>query len=75
LAHRRLNFHFFCGGVLNESQIQRIKLPADELAEFRFCKRDEAVNLLIPGLAVAGISLSAIEQNRIVYIEDGVEIL
>lgn len=44
---RTESLHFiFYGGVLSEEQIASIHLPADELGEYRFLERDQALSLL-----------------------------
>jgi len=70
------SLHFvFYGGVLSEEQIQQIKLPASELSEFRFCRFDEAMNLLSPRLGERLVfALAALKQQRMIYVEDKVEI-
>jgi 8-oxo-dGTP pyrophosphatase MutT (NUDIX family) len=68
--------HFiFYGGVLSEPQIQVIKLPVDELCEFRFCRYDDALKLISPRLAERVVfALAALEQQKTIYLENKVEI-
>jgi 8-oxo-dGTP diphosphatase len=70
------SIHFvFYGDVLNEEQIQQIKLPSDELAEFRFCDRDNALKLLSPRLGERLVfALAALAQQKTIYIENNVEV-
>ena len=66
------DIHFvFYGGVLDDSEIQQIKLPPDELIGYRFCDRIEAMKLLCPRLSSRLESaLAALAQQQIIYIED-----
>jgi 8-oxo-dGTP pyrophosphatase MutT (NUDIX family) len=70
------DIHFvFYGGVLSDSEIHRIRLPADELADFRFCGRGEAMRLLCPRLSKRLVSaLMALEQRLVIYAENEVEV-
>lgn len=73
-AHSRgtesLQFIFY-GGLLNESEIASIRLPADELSAYRFCPRAEALSLLVPKLAKrTEFALRALEENTVIYLED-----
>jgi ADP-ribose pyrophosphatase YjhB (NUDIX family) len=73
-AHSRgtesLQFIFY-GGLLSESEIASIRLPADELSAYRFCTRAEALSLLIPKLAErTEFALRALDENTILYLED-----
>jgi 8-oxo-dGTP pyrophosphatase MutT (NUDIX family) len=67
--------HFvFHGGVLSERLIQRIQLPADELGEFRFSDWPQARELLCLRLVQRLVfALKALEQGRVIYLEDLVE--
>ena len=66
----------FYGGVIDEPAIQAIILPSEELSGYRFCERDEALVLLIPALSARmKFALMALDQQRIIYLEDQVEIL
>jgi len=73
---RDADIHFvFYGGVLSDSEIQRIELPAGELSEFRFCERAEAMKLLCPRLRKRlGFALTALERRQVIYIENEVKI-
>jgi 8-oxo-dGTP pyrophosphatase MutT (NUDIX family) len=68
--------HFvFYGGVLSQRQIGHIELPEDELSEFRFSRWDEARQLLCLRLVQRlSFALNALEQRRIIYLEDLVEV-
>ncbi len=63
----------FWGGVLDVQQIARIRLREDELSAYRFVTLHEAQRLLNPHLAKRiAPCLFALEQNRTLYLEDGV---
>jgi 8-oxo-dGTP diphosphatase len=65
----------FYGGSLAEREIQAITLQADELTTYRFCPPAEAFALLNPHLAGRlKFALLALEQERIIYLEDQVEL-
>jgi 8-oxo-dGTP diphosphatase len=68
--------HFiFDGGVLEPSQIQRIQLPQDELAWFRFVPRSDLEALMVPRLATRMLrAWDALEVGETWYLEDGVRI-
>jgi 8-oxo-dGTP pyrophosphatase MutT (NUDIX family) len=72
----RDSLHFvFYGGVLNQKQIRQIKLPMEELAEYRFCSLDEGMRLLSSRLGERLVfALEALEQRRVIYIENKVEV-
>ncbi len=65
----------FDGGVLSASAAQRIKLPAEELSEYRLCPPEEAARLLNPlqGQRVL-TALRCRQQHRTIYLEDQREI-
>jgi 8-oxo-dGTP diphosphatase len=74
-AHQReghsdsLKFIFY-GGVLSETQIAAITLPADELEKYAFVPAEEAVKLLSPSLQKSiPQSLEAVRNNTVAYIE------
>lgn len=70
-----LQFIFY-GGVLSEEEIASIHLPADELAEYRFCPREEALSLLVERLADrVKFGLRAFDENQVIYLEDKCETL
>lgn len=63
----------FWGGVLCSEQIASIRLPADELSDYRFLELLEAQKMLNTNLAKRiEPCFFALEQNRTVYLEDGV---
>ncbi|HEY0908207.1 MAG TPA: NUDIX hydrolase [Candidatus Paceibacterota bacterium] len=60
----------FFGGILNDTQISKIKLQEDELDEFRFVSENEVVDLLASGLKErVPECLSAIKNNTVAYKE------
>jgi 8-oxo-dGTP diphosphatase len=60
----------FYGGVLSDTDIERINLQKEELSEYRFVSLDEALILLRPGLrARVPIFLNAIQTNTVAYFE------
>jgi len=62
----------FDGGILNQEQIQAIRLPAEELSEYRFSPLEEATSLLAPSVARRLIpGLQALRANGAVYLERG----
>ena len=61
----------FDGGVLTPAQIEDIKLPADELSEWRFVPVDTALQLLAPKLAQR-IKLVCDHPDQTLYSEEGV---
>jgi len=64
----------FNGGVLEE-EVRSICLPVDEIAESRFCAQTEAASLLNPKLAKRlQFALTALKQNRTIYVENKNEI-
>ncbi len=70
-----LQFVFY-GGMLDETQIASFCLPANEIAEYRFCSCAEAMTLLIPSLLERfRYALAAIEEKRTIYLENTKEIL
>lgn len=61
----------FDGGVLNDEQLMSIRLPADELSEYRFCAWDEAQSLLSPKLAQRLLfARRALQGGRMIYLEN-----
>ncbi len=73
---RPQSVHFiFHGGVLHPRQVAQIRLPVDELAEFRFCAREEAGELLLRRLADRiAFALRALREQQVIYIEDLAEV-
>lgn len=61
----------FWGGVLDESAIRQIRLPADELSEYRFVTLAEASQLLRPTLhAQVAQALQNLHDGQQVYWEE-----
>lgn len=73
---RPQSVHFiFHGGVLHPSQMDQIRLPPEELAELRFCLWEEARQLLCRRLADRLVfALKALQEQRVIYLEDLVEV-
>lgn len=67
------SLHFiFYGGVLSEAQIIKIKLPKEELSEYRFININEAPSFLSKHSGHRTLSsLDALKKNIAVYLEDG----
>jgi 8-oxo-dGTP diphosphatase len=64
----------FDGGVLNEEIMQAIRLPEDELSEYRFVPVEEAIELLSPQLALRiKPALRAYQTGGATYLEQGKE--
>ena len=62
--------------MLNEQEIASIKLETEEIAEYRFCPREEALSLLTGKLAERmKFGLRALDENRVIYLEDKSETL
>ena len=60
----------FWGGILSTEQISQIKLPCDELEEFRFVSVGEAKTLLSPGLGKnLDLYFEAMRNKKIIYLE------
>jgi 8-oxo-dGTP diphosphatase len=70
------SLHFiFYGSTLNREQIRQIKLPIEELSEYRFCSLEVAMRLLNSRLAERFVfALKALEQRRVIYLENKVEV-
>lgn len=66
-----LQFIFY-GGVLNQDEIERVKISEDEISEYRFLKIEDALPLLRKNIKkrVPKI-LEAIKSNAGIYLEDG----
>ncbi|MFN8633488.1 MAG: NUDIX hydrolase [Chloroflexota bacterium] len=65
----------FLGGALDAAAISAIRLPADELSEYRFVPPGKAVHLLPTTLARRVASaLLAISDNRTLMLHDGIEV-
>lgn len=65
----------FYGGVLDGEAIQSIQLPEDEISDFRFCSRQEALGLLVGKLAERMVfAFKAMDEGRLIYLEDKREI-
>lgn len=63
----------FAGGILNQSQIDAISLPADELSECRWCMPEIAYTLLFNRLAErVKHAIYAEHHHTTMYSEDGV---
>jgi 8-oxo-dGTP diphosphatase len=61
----------FYGGVLDEAEIAAIRLPAEEIAAYRFCPRQEALALLAGKLSIRmAFALRALDEERVIYVED-----
>jgi len=78
-AHRAgtesLQFIFF-GGVLSEQEIASINLQEEEIDEYRFCPREEALSLLAGKLAERlKFGFQALDENKVIYLEDKSEAL
>lgn len=70
-----LQFIFY-GGVLDEEEIAAIQLQKEEIAEYRFCPREEALSLLVSKLAKRlKFGFQALDENRVIYLEDKSEAL
>ncbi len=70
-----LQFIFY-GGVLDEEEIAAIQLQKEEIAEYRFCPREEALHLLAGKLAERlKFGFQALDENRVIYLEDKSEAL
>lgn len=70
-----LQFIFY-GGVLTEQEIASIKLQREEIAEYRFCPREAALSLLASKLAARlKFGFRALDENRLIYLEDKSETL
>jgi 8-oxo-dGTP diphosphatase len=72
-AQQTESVHFvFYGGILTTIQIQQITLPDVELSEYRFSPIEEALTLLNSRLARrVPHCLQALQENGLVYLEDG----
>ena len=64
----------FEGGVLTQTQIDQITLPADELSAWRMVPLATAIQLLTPKLA-AYIQIACDYPNQTTYLEDGTPLL
>lgn len=66
-----LQFAFYCG-VLSNTQIATINLPATELSDYRFLPLEEVLPILSPKLA-KGLPyyLEALSRNTVAYLENG----
>ena len=75
-THKRtesLQFIFY-GGVLTPPEIADIKLPADELGEFRFLKHDQALKLL-NGRLRSRVACCLENLDRFIYLEEQEKVL
>ncbi len=60
----------FWGGILNSKQIAKIKLPEDEISEFKFVKIKDALNLVSENMRKRmQMSSKALKNNTISYFE------
>lgn len=67
-----LQFLFY-GGELSEDEIENIKIPGEEIGEYKFVKVEEAARLASSGLGRRlPKSIEAIKNNTAFYLEDGV---
>ncbi len=65
----------FDGGVLEPSTIDRIRLPADELSEFRFVELGEAEELLPPHMhRRLAATVAARAAGASVYLENAISV-
>ncbi len=61
----------FNGGILTQSQIDALKLPADELSEYKFVTLEEGLRLLGKLLNErVSAAFQAHSENRIIYLEN-----
>ncbi|MDP4001173.1 MAG: NUDIX hydrolase [bacterium] len=68
-----LQFIFY-GDKLSQKHINEIVLPSDELAEYKFCKLEEALKLVSDKLKRRlPPTLTAINNKSAIYLENGVE--
>ncbi len=69
--NENLQFVFF-GGKLTHQEIMQIKLPADELNDFKFVEIDEALKLVNSRLAKRlAVCFNQITNGKAVYLEGG----
>ncbi len=70
------SLHFvFHGGHLSEPQIEAIRLPPDEIAEYSFCPRTDALERLLPTISArVRVALRALQERRTIYLENGIEV-
>ncbi len=62
----------FDGGILSEKEIKNIKLPKEELSEYKFVDIKESVNLLGERLKIRIIpTFEAHKTNKFFYLEEG----
>ncbi len=62
----------FAGGVLSQEQITAIRLPLDELSEFRFVSLTEAISLVSPRMSRRlAYCMQALEKQTTIYLEEG----
>ena len=65
----------FAGGTLSQSQVDAIKLPAEELSDFRFCPLTQAVESVSPRMSKRLIHcIEAIRERTTIYLEGGQQI-
>ncbi|NKB65796.1 MAG: NUDIX domain-containing protein [Candidatus Latescibacteria bacterium] len=66
----KLEFVFY-GGRLNQTQIDGIKLPAEELAEYRFVAGAQSIGMLSPMTGrIAAQALGAVNEGATRYLEN-----
>lgn len=66
-----INFVFY-GGVLDQGQIDSIRLQESELSEYRFVPIEEALELLTEGLSRRLIPcIEALQRHTTIYLENG----
>lgn len=69
--YENIQFVFF-GGILGEKIVDKIRIPEDELSEFRFVDVEEAMKILRPNLSKRlPYCMEAIKSGGIVYLENG----
>lgn len=67
----RILFLFDCG-VISEDEVSRIKLETDEIADFKFVKYEEALQLLSSNLKKRlSSSIEALKEKGFIYLENG----
>ena len=72
-SNKMENLQFiFYGGTLEDEQIDKIKLPPDELSEYKFVETEEAQKILSKNLANRLPNcIQAVKNNTAYYLEGG----